>query len=128
MSEIRGTKAILGTQQDKEQDFVKQLYVQRPDGVEKGAFEKDLKKSITRLQTTYPFLSYTATASEGTYLINIPTENREGHGSHFKLVAERFFNYLVDRDMPEWEISNTLAKYYITTKAVESAKKTNNNE
>ncbi len=128
ISEIRGTKAILKTQQDKEQDFVKQLYVQRPDGVEKGAFEKDLKKSITRLQTTYPFLSYTATASEGTYLINIPTENREGHESHFKLVAERFFNYLVDRDMPEWEISNTLAKYYITTKAVESAKKTNNNE
>ncbi len=122
ISEIRGTKAILKTQQDEEQDFVKQLYVQRPDGVEKGVFEESLKKSITRLQTTYPFLSYTATSSEGSYLINIPEENREGHESHFTYVAERFFNYLVDRNMPEWEKSNTLAKYHITTKAVEIAK------
>jgi hypothetical protein len=43
-------------------------------------------------------------------------------------VAERFFQYLVDRDMPEWEISNTLAKYFITTKAVEEARTTDNNE
>ncbi|NMB50176.1 MAG: hypothetical protein GX997_06940, partial [Bacteroidales bacterium] len=27
--------------------------------------------------------------------------------------------------MPDWEISNTLAKYYITTKAVEIAKEEN---
>ena len=56
-----------------------------------------------------------------TYLIHIPLENREGHEAHFKYVGERFFKYLVDRDMPDWEKTNTLAKYYITTTAVEVA-------
>lgn len=121
MSEIRGTKAILRTEQGKEQGFVKQLYARRPEGVQQVQFEKSLEEVITSLQTEYPFLSYTSTEDEDTYLINIPPENREGHESHFTHVAERFFQYLVDRDMPDWENASTLAKYYITTKAVESA-------
>lgn len=120
-SEIRGTKAVIRTQQNKEQGLVKQLYVKQPDEVNQETFEDSLKKVITKLQMKYSFLSYTATESKGVYMIHIPEKYREGHESHFKLVAERFFNYLVDRDMPDWEKSNTLAKYYITTKAVEEA-------
>jgi hypothetical protein len=66
-------------------------------------------------------MSASPTSTKGEYLINIPVENREGHESHFKYVAESFFNFLVSRDMPAWEKTNTLAKYYITTKAVEVA-------
>lgn len=128
ISVVKGSKAILRTEQGKAQRFVKQLFVQRPEGFENKLFENNLDKLITRLQTSYPFLSYTETTIEGTYLIQIPEENREGHESHFTLVAERFFNYLVDRDMPEWEKSNTLAKYYITTKAVEEAVTTDKDE
>jgi predicted dehydrogenase len=123
-SVIRGTKAILRTEQGSEQGFVKQLYVQRPEGVEERLFEANLKASIERLQVGYPFLSYEKTASGDTYLIYIPVENREGHEAHFKYVAERYFKYLVDRDMPDWEKTNTLAKYYITTTAVEVASAT----
>lgn len=122
-SVIKGTKATLLTEQDQAQDFVKQLYIQRPDDLETESFEENLKKSISRLQEDYPFLSYETTTTEGVYLINIPQENREAHESHFTYVAEHFFNYLVDRDMPEWEKHNTLAKYYITTKAVDGAKR-----
>ncbi|MGI6573889.1 MAG: putative oxidoreductase C-terminal domain-containing protein [Fermentimonas sp.] len=120
-SVIRGTKATLRTEQGNEQGFVKQLYVQRPVGVEEGTFEASLKASIERLQAKYPFLSYEKMASGDTYLIHIPLENREGHETHFKYVAERYFKYLVERDMPDWEKTNTLTKYYITTKAVEVA-------
>ncbi len=120
-SVIKGTKAILRTEQGSEQGFVKQLYVQRPEGVEEGLFEANLKASIERLQVGFPFLSYEKTALGDTYLIHIPLENREGHEAHFKYVGERFFKYLVDRDMPDWEKTNTLAKYYITTTAVEVA-------
>jgi hypothetical protein len=67
-------------------------------------------------------VSASPTAQKGEYLIDIPAENREGHESHFKQVAESFFVFLVNHDMPEWEKTNTLAKYYITTKAVEVAK------
>ena len=121
ISTLKGTKAILRTVQDKEQNFVKQLYTQIAEGVDEKEYANNLQKSIRKLQTTYPFVSFSPTANKGEYLIHIPIENREGHESHFKYVAESFFSYLVNRDMPEWEKTNTLAKYYITTKAVELA-------
>jgi DMSO reductase anchor subunit len=40
-------------------------------------------------------------------------------------VAKAFLHYVHNQDMPEWENENTLAKYYITTTAVEMAKKGN---
>lgn len=123
MSEIKGTQAILRTEQGKAQGFVKQLYVQRPVDIEEEHFKENLERCISTLQASYPFLSYTPTANEDTYLINIPLENREGHESHFKHVAESFFGFLVNRDMPAWEKANTLAKYYITTRAVKMANK-----
>ena len=36
--------------------------------------------------------------------------------------AKAFLHYVDNKDMPEWENENTLAKYYITTTAVEMAK------
>jgi hypothetical protein len=84
-------------------------------------FSDNLKNAIDKLRETYSFISYTQTSNVGEYLINIPLENREGHESHFTYVAEKFFSYLVNRDMPEWEKTNTLAKYYITSRAVEVA-------
>lgn len=120
-SEIRGTKAVVRTSQNKEQNFVKQLYVVQPDGVDQEEFEESLKKVILKLQQKYSFLSYSATDTKGVFMIHVPEKNREGHESHFTYVGECFFNYLVKRDMPEWERFNTLAKYYITTKAVENA-------
>lgn len=121
MSVVKGTKAILKTVQDKEQDFVKQLYLQQSDGLDESEFSENLQKTIKKIQTTYPFVSALPTSHKGEYLIDIPIESREGHESHFKYVAENFFNYLGTRDMPEWEVPNTLSKYYITTKAVEVA-------
>lgn len=121
MSVVKGTKAILKTVQDKEQGFVKQLYLQQSDGLDESEFSENLQKTIKKIQTTYPFVSALPTSHKGEYLIDIPIENREGHESHFKYVAESFFNYLGTHDMPEWEVPNTLSKYYITTKAVEVA-------
>jgi hypothetical protein len=35
---------------------------------------------------------------------------------------KKFLGYLEHRDMPAWEVPNTLAKYYTTTKALEIAR------
>ncbi len=118
-SVIKGTKAILKTLQSADHNFVKQLFVQKPEGMDEIEFSENLKNAIDKLQEKYSFISFTQTSNVGEYLINIPIENREGHESHFTYVAEKFFNYLVNRDMPEWEKENTITKYYITTKAVE---------
>lgn len=122
ISTIKGTKVILKTIQDKEQQFIKQLYAQKAAGVDEKEFAENIQQAVAKINTRYPFVSVLPTSNKGEYLINIPAENREGHESHFRYVAEHFFNYLVNRDMPGWEISNTLAKYYITTTAVEIAK------
>lgn len=119
---IKGTNAILKTVQNKEQNFTKQLFVQKPEGIDELVFSANLQKVVEKIQTSYPFVSVSPTANIGEYLIDIPIENRDGHESHFKYVATSFFNFLVNRNMPEWEKNNTLAKYYITTKAVEVAK------
>ncbi|SFL29234.1 Putative oxidoreductase C terminal domain-containing protein [Porphyromonadaceae bacterium KH3CP3RA] len=125
MSVVKGTKATLKTVQNKEQNFIKQLYVQKSEGLDEERFFAHLQKAVEKVQTTYPFISVSPTSTKGEYLINIPVENREGHESHFKYVAESFFSFLVNQGMPKWEVNNTLAKYYITTKAVEVAKDRN---
>ncbi|MPM74662.1 hypothetical protein SDC9_121651 [bioreactor metagenome] len=89
--------------------------------LDENEFSGNLQKAIEKIRITYPFVSASPTAAKGEYIINIPVENREGHESHFKYVAESFFNFLINRSMAEWEKTNTLAKYYITTKAVEVA-------
>lgn len=125
ISTLKGTKAILRTVQNKEQNFVKQLYAQKAEGVDEKEFVENIQKAVGKIQATYPFVSVLPASNNGEFLINIPVENREGHELHFRYVAERFFDYLVNRDMPEWETANTLAKYYVTTKAVEVAKDQN---
>lgn len=120
-STIKGTNASLSIIQNREQHFVKQLYLQKGEKADKEIFLQNLTGRIQLLQDEYPFISFRET-TEGVFLIDIPAEMREDHEAHFKYVAQRFFDFLQEGRMPEWEISNTLAKYYITTKAVEIAK------
>mgnify|MGYP000971722232 FL=1 len=119
---IKGTKAIIKTVQDKEQSFIKQLYVQKSEGIGEKEFLENLQKAIKVINATYPFVSAAPTSTKGEYIISIPLENREGHEFHFKHVAESFFCFLSNKNMPNWEKTNTLAKDYVTTKAVEVAK------
>jgi hypothetical protein len=39
----------------------------------------------------------------------------------FSLVVKKYLQYLQDGNMPEWEISAMLAKYYTTTQGLEKA-------
>lgn len=62
------------------------------------------------------------TASDGQrHMQDIPVASRLGHEEHFAGVTRAFLSYLRCKDMPEWEKLNTLAKYKITTSAVEMA-------
>ncbi|WP_304379597.1 putative oxidoreductase C-terminal domain-containing protein, partial [uncultured Parabacteroides sp.] len=36
--------------------------------------------------------------------------------------TEHFLDYLKDGKLPDWEVSNMLAKYYTTTSALDMAK------
>ena len=124
-SVIKGSKAVLSILQNKQQNYTKQLYIQKTRNANEKEFMTNLQKAIEKIQLDYPFVSLSQPLPDGSIRIDIPLEKREGHEAHFKHVAEQFFDYLVNRNIPEWEISNTLAKYYITTNAVEIAKEGN---
>ena len=55
--------------------------------------------------------------------VTIPDVLRIGHEAHFGLVSRRFLEYVNhSAAIPQWEDSYMLAKYYITTRAVELAR------
>jgi hypothetical protein len=56
--------------------------------------------------------------------VQIPDELRTGHEDHFAAVVREFVTYYNNpRQVPAWERSNLLAKYHITTEAVELARR-----
>jgi hypothetical protein len=120
----KGSKATLKIVQNEKNGFVKELYIQKKPNIDSHAFETQLQKTIEQLQESYPFLSV-KNKSNGIYLIDIPQEYRLGHEEHFSKVAKAFLHYIRNKNIPEWENENTLTKYYITTTAVEMAKKEN---
>jgi len=53
------------------------------------------------------------------FRVEIPASYRTGHEAHFSQVAKRYLEFLRQGDLPEWEVPNMLAKYYVTTKGTE---------
>lgn len=119
---IKGTNASIEIIQDQSVNYIKELFIQKDKTIDEKTFDSNIAKTVTDLQKSYPYLS-AEKVSKGRYQIVAPVEFRKGHEDYFGMVAEKYFEYLVNRDMPEWEISNMIAKYYITTTALEMARK-----
>jgi hypothetical protein len=55
--------------------------------------------------------------------VEVPDHLRAGHEAHFGSVVREFAHYFHNpRQVPAWEQPNLLAKYHVTTKAVELAR------
>lgn len=115
-SVMRGTKANLFIRQDKPQGYKPTLYVEPVKNIDKGEFETALKAALAELEVKYPGLSLKS-SSDGWEIV-VPEEYKVGHEAHFSQVTEKYLQYLVDGQLPEWEVQNTLAKYYVTTQAL----------
>ncbi|MFC1573636.1 putative oxidoreductase C-terminal domain-containing protein, partial [Candidatus Latescibacterota bacterium] len=113
---IKGTKANILILQEKEQNFIPELYIEPAPGTDSTELGKALKLFIGSLGH-YPNIS--VHDEKGRWRIDIPGEYRIGHEAHFGQVADHFLELLGGEPMPEWEKSNMLAKYYVTTKALE---------
>lgn len=119
-SVIRGSRAICKILQGKEQSYLPQLYIQKTADASQKKFDEALDKAIKQIQKTYPFISLINEVNR--IKVDIPVEKREGHEAHFARVADKYFDFMVKKNMPGWEIPNMLTKYYITTTALEMAK------
>ena len=110
-----GTKSTILIQQEFGQTSPK-LCIQKGEKVPEAEFRIALKQAITRLQSDFSGISFSDIAK--TVQINIPSELNNSYDPTFKV----FIGHLKNRDLPKWEVPNTLAKYYITTTALEMAK------
>ena len=119
-SKIKGSRASILIKQGKEQGYRPELYVEPAAEVDSAVVGDAVRRAVSGLAMVYPGLD---TQEEGALLhVVIPDQYRLGHEAHFAQVAERFIDYLRRGHMPDWEAPNMLAKYYITTKALEMAK------
>jgi predicted dehydrogenase len=116
---FRGSKANVIIRQGKEQNYRPEVYVEPTLGVDAGNMAASLKRAIAGLQRKFPGLK-AEKAGNGWHIV-IPEKCRIGHEAHFQLVMDAFLRYLAQGRLPDWEVPNMLAKYYITTKSLELA-------
>jgi predicted dehydrogenase len=119
---FRGSRSRIDVRQGKEEKFVPELYVvpNRPE--DRAAVAGALRRKVEALQAAYPGV---AVEDEGERLhVVIPAALRVGHEAHFALLAARFLGYVRNPEtLPAWERPNMLAKYYVTTRGVELARR-----
>jgi len=116
-SVMKGSLATLEIRQGPDQKFKPELYlVPKQDSPD---YQAKLNASMAALRMKYPGLGIEASGSD--YHILIPEAYRVGHEAHFAQVTQNFLTYLKKGNLPEWEVPNMLAKYWLTTKAGEIA-------
>lgn len=122
-SVIRGTKSHVLILQDKEQNYRPEIYLEPAPGVSFDEIGSALTTYIGSLASGgYPGLAVVEERTKNRFKVEVPDSYRVGHEAHFGQVADRFIEYLGGEPMPEWEKANMLAKYFVTTKALEMAR------
>ena len=116
-SRMQGTKANLVIRQDAPQGYKATLYIEPVEGQASENLGELINQKLGQLADKYPGLSAQPAAEYGGWIINVPDEIREGHEEHFTRVTEDYLQYLIDGELPKWESTNLLTKYYITTQA-----------
>ena len=110
---IPGTVSSIEIVQDATSGYSRELRLRIPSG--------ELADKVgKRLADDFPNVKLKAVGDY--YLVEVPQEARLPHEEHFNKVGQAFTEYVRNGGMPDWENSNTLSKYYLTTKSVEAAK------
>ncbi len=122
-SMMRGTMANLVIRQDEPQNYQPILYVEPTAEADMENFESYLQTALDQLNEQFPGLSMKS--SENGWEISIPDKYKLGHEAHFAQVTEKYLQYLVDGNIPDWELSNMITKYYLTMQAYQKSREEN---
>ena len=117
---MRGTKANLVIRQDAEQEYKPTLYVEPVGSTAREELEMALEAALEDLRAQYPDLA--SRPSGDGWEIVIPDTLKKGHEAHFAQVTEKYLQYLIDGELPEWERTNMLTKYYVTMQGYEMSR------
>lgn len=116
---MRGTNSNLVIRQGAEQEFRSTLYIEPAPGADHDSLVEALAIAVEELNNEFSGISYET--SENGWQLTIPDPFYLGHEAYFGKVAEAFFSYLKEGELPHWEVPNMITKYYITTQARELA-------
>lgn len=116
---LKGTKAALEIRQGIEEAFQPTLYIIPTNKTSQMEFNSALKKAVEKLNTAYPGVGIEQNANG--WKVIIPQKYKVGHEAHFGQVMTRYLQYLKEKELPEWEVPNMIAKYYTSTKALQMA-------
>jgi predicted dehydrogenase len=118
---MRGGLSDLVIRQGAAENYRPELYIVAKGEVAAEVLQGNLQLYVQEvLNEKYPGVSLEE-VDQGMWRLNIPQKYREGHEAHFARVTERFLEYMAEGRLPEWEVTQMLAKYYTTIKAVELA-------
>jgi predicted dehydrogenase len=116
----RGTRAAVRVRQSRLENYVPEIDLIPNTGEGTASFTAALERKLKSLSGSYPDLGFNDNG--GSIRIVIPHEDRVRGGSTFGQLVEQFLKYVRDpQSLPDWEQPDLLAKYYITTTAVELA-------
>jgi predicted dehydrogenase len=116
---MKGSKSNLIVRQGKEQKYKPVLYIETKDKTK--AYDDAVTAAFKTVQDKYPGVELKRIAAG--WEITIPAKYDTGHESHFAQVANAYMGYLKAGKLPEWEVPNMIAKYWLTTEALKKAKK-----
>jgi hypothetical protein len=112
---MRGTKARLVIRQGDAEKYKPTLYIEPVDK------NFNPTEAFKKIQAKYPGVELVKAATGWQV---VPGDNyKEGHEEHFGRVTQNMLQYLKNNNMPAWEVPNMLAKYYLTTSALQLAEK-----
>ena len=83
--------------------------------------ESTLRRTLRSHSNEYPGLDVKKTADHEWQVV-IPSEIVKTHEQRFSSVMQVYLDYLKQGEIPAWERSQMISKYYTTTKALSIAK------
>jgi len=119
-SVMRGTRANLIIRQGAEEEYKPILYIDPVQDFDRKGYGEVLNQALEQINERYPGVELEA--YKNGWKVIIPEKYKIGHEAHFGQVTDKFLQYLADGKLPDWEVPNMIAKYYITTKALEIAR------
>ena len=122
---VRGSRAHVIIRQGQEQNYRPQLYVEPAPGADREQVRVALEAAVAKFQDEYPGLSLQA-YPQGWHVV-FPAELLIGHEAHFRMVTEKYLDYLAEGRLPAWEVAFMTSKYFITTQALEIARRKSGN-
>jgi predicted dehydrogenase len=116
---MRGSLSSLEIRQGVPEKYDPTLYIITNKGVDTKSFVANLEKIVKALPQAGLSIE---NVNKNTWRVVIPEVLKVGHEAHFAQVTSKYLEYLKAGKLPEWEVPNMIAKYFITTSALKLAK------